>query len=182
MAEEKEEEKPCYLFPLKKTSTEDYSTISAKAVTGSILLRIKRLDLLCSISDVFELYQDEKSSIRTSSSSAMISRAAQGLRTPAPRSSSLPSQIQFWSCLGSTRHGPYLHLYTLSAAPSFVQAQKRERERRKQRNVMDYDQISVSLCSAHDHADVKLSNKVLLLQGSSRLTPSMAALSLRPNP
>ncbi|KAF2556428.1 hypothetical protein F2Q68_00015587 [Brassica cretica] len=77
---------------------------------------------------------------------------------------------------------PYLHLYTLSAAPSFVQAQKRERERRKQRNVMDYDQISVSLCSAHDHADVKLSNKVLLLQGSSRLTPSMAALSLRPNP
>ncbi|KAF3610046.1 hypothetical protein DY000_02048190 [Brassica cretica] len=120
---------------LKNTSTEDYSTISAKAVTGSILLRIKRLDLLCSISDVFELYQDEKSSIRTSSSSAMISRAAQGLRTPAPRSSSLPSQIQFWSCLGT-----------------------------------------------HDHADVKLSNKVLLLQGSSRLTPSMAALSLRPNP
>ncbi|KAG2270297.1 hypothetical protein Bca52824_064852 [Brassica carinata] len=79
-------------------------------------------------------------------------------------------------------HGRLLNNLGKGAAPSFVQAQKRERERRKQRNVIDYDQISVSLCSAHDHADVKLSNKVLLLQGSSRLTPSMAALSLRPNP
>ena len=34
----------------------------------------------------------------------------------------------------------------------------------------------------HDHADAKLCNKVVLLQGSSRLTPSMAALSLRQNP
>ena len=131
MAEEKEEEKPCYLFPLKKTSTEDYSTISAKAVTGSILLRIKRLDLLCSISDVFELYQDEKSSIRTSSSSAMISRAAQGLRTPAPRSSSLPSQIQFWSCLGSTRHG----LTFISIRCQQLQAlSKLKRERGREEN------------------------------------------------
>ena len=134
MAEEKEEEKPCYLFPLKKTSTEDYSTISAKAVTGSILLRIKRLDLLCSISDVFELYQDEKSSIRTSSSSAMISRAAQGLRTPAPRSSSLPSQIQFWSCLGSMRHGlTFISIHCQQFQALFKL--QNERERRKKRNI-----------------------------------------------
>ncbi|KAF2588821.1 hypothetical protein F2Q70_00037900 [Brassica cretica] len=38
---EEEEGKPYYLFQLEETSTEDDSTISAKAVTGSIFLRKK---------------------------------------------------------------------------------------------------------------------------------------------